>query len=128
VEPYVTVDNIESKVPAWLKQIRPYNQHEMRLNVAASALLVIDVQRFFLDATSSTYTCGGVAILPTVKRLMDSFRRAGRPVIFTRHVHHPGDLDSGIMGVAVGGQVSRRQSGERDPSGLGSDAWRESRL
>jgi nicotinamidase-related amidase len=98
VEPYVTVDNIESKVLAWLEQIRPYNRHEMQMNVAASALLVIDMQRFFLDATSPTYTCGGVAILPTVKRLMDSFRRAGRPVIFTRHVHHPGGLDSGIMG------------------------------
>jgi nicotinamidase-related amidase len=98
MEPYVTVDNIESKVLAWLEHIRPYNQHGMQMNVAASALLVIDMQRFFLDATSPTYTCGGVAILPTVKRLMDSFRRAGRPVIFTRHVHHPGNLDSGIMG------------------------------
>jgi nicotinamidase-related amidase len=98
MEPYVTVDNIESKVLKWLERIRPYNQHQMQMNVAASALLVIDMQRFFLDATSPTYTCGGVAILPTVKRLMDSFRRAGRPVIFTRHVHHPGNLDSGIMG------------------------------
>ena len=98
MEPYVTVDNIESKALAWLEQIRPYNQHEMRLNVAASALLVIDMQRFFLDPASPTFTCGGVAIHPTVKRLMYAFRRAGRPVIFARHVHHPGDLDSGIMG------------------------------
>jgi nicotinamidase-related amidase len=98
VEPYVTVDTIESKARAWLTQIRPYNQHEMRLKAAASALLVIDMQRFFLDEASPTYTCGGMAILPTVKRLINSFRRAGRPVIFTRHVHHPGDLDSGIMG------------------------------
>ena len=98
MESYVTVDNIESKVLAWLEQIRPYNQHEMRFNVAAGVLLVIDMQRFFLDAASPTFTCGGVAILPTVKRLIDAFRRAGRPVIFTRHVHHPGDLDSGIMG------------------------------
>jgi nicotinamidase-related amidase len=94
----VTVDNIETKALAWLEQILPYNQHEMQMNVAASALLVIDMQRFFLDATSPTFTCGGLAILPTVKRLTDAFRRAGRPVIFTRHVHHPGDLDSGIMG------------------------------
>lgn len=98
MEPYATAENIESKALAWLEQIRPYNQHEMRLNVAASALLVIDMQRFFLDAASPTFTCGGVAILPTVKRLMLAFRRAGRPVIFTRHVHHPDDLDSGIMG------------------------------
>ena len=98
MEPYVTVDNIESKALAWLEQIRPYNQHEMRLNVAASALLVIDMQKFFLDQASPTFTCGGLAILPTVKRLIDAFRRAGRPVIFSRHVHHPNHLDSGIMG------------------------------
>ena len=29
---------------------------------------------------------------------MDAFRLANRPVIFSQHVHHPGDLDSGIMG------------------------------
>jgi nicotinamidase-related amidase len=70
----------------------------MRLNVAASALIVVDMQQFFLDAASPTFTCGGVAILPTVKRVIDAYRRANRPVIFTQHVHHPDDLDSGIMG------------------------------
>jgi nicotinamidase-related amidase len=89
---------MEAKARAWLERILPYNQHEMRLNVSASALMVVDMQRFFLDAASPTFTCGGVAILPTVKRLMTAFRTANRPVIFTRHVHHPGDLDSGIMG------------------------------
>jgi nicotinamidase-related amidase len=98
VEPYVTAENIKSKALEWLEQIYPYNRHEMRLKAAASALIVVDMQRFFLDAASPMFTCGGVAILPTVKRLIDSFRRAHRPVIFTRHVHHPGDLDTGIMG------------------------------
>ncbi len=98
VEPYATAENIESKAVAWLKRIRSYNQHGMRLKATASALLVIDMQHFFLDPASPTFTCGGVAILPMVKRLALSFRRAGRPVIFTRHVHHPADLDSGIMG------------------------------
>ena len=98
MEPYVTAENIGSKAMAWLDRIRPYNRHQMRLNVAASALLVIDMQQFFLDPASPTFTRGGVAILPTVKRLLGAFRWAGRPVIFTRHVHHPADLDSGIMG------------------------------
>ena len=98
MEPYVTAENIESKAQAWLERIRPYNQHEMRLNAEASALLVVDMQRFFLDAESPTFVCGGVAVLPRVKRLIDVFRRANRPVIFTRHVHHSGNLDSGIMG------------------------------
>jgi nicotinamidase-related amidase len=98
MEPYATAENIESKALTWLEQIHPYNQHEMQLNVAVSALLVVDMQRFFLDEASPTFTCGGAAILPKVKRLMDAFRLARRPVIFTQHVHHPGDLDSGIMG------------------------------
>lgn len=98
MEPYVTVENIESKALEWLERIHPYNTHEMQLNVAASALLVVDMQRFFLDTASPTFTCGGVAILPTVKRLLGAFRQASRPVIFTQHVHHPSDLDSGIMG------------------------------
>lgn len=98
MEPYVTAENIESKALAWLEQIRPYNQHEMQLSTEASALLVVDMQQFFLDAASPTFTCGGAAILPTVRRVADAFRRANRPVIFTQHVHHPANLDSGIMG------------------------------
>ena len=98
MEPYVTAETLAGRTQAWLEQIRPFNQHEMQLNVAASALLVVDMQRFFLDPASPTHTCGGIAILPGVARLVDAFRRAGRPVLYTRHVHHPDDLDSGIMG------------------------------
>lgn len=98
MESYVTAENIDAKAAAWLDRIRPFNVHEMRLNARASALLVVDMQRFFLDPASPTFTCGGLAIVPTLRRLVDAFRRAGRPVIYTRHVHHPGDLDRGIMG------------------------------
>lgn len=98
MEPYATPEDIESKALGWLESIRPYNQHHMRLNAPASALLVIDMQDFFLERTSPSFTGGGLAILPALKRLLAAFRSAGRPVIFTQHVHHPGDLDSGIMG------------------------------
>jgi len=98
MESYVTADNIDAKAAAWLERIRPFNEHAMRLNARASALLVVDMQRFFLDPASPTFTCGGLAIVPTLRRLVDAFRRAGLPVIFTRHVHHPHDLDRGIMG------------------------------
>jgi nicotinamidase-related amidase len=33
-----------------------------------------------------------------VKRLIAAFRQSERPVIFTRHVHHPSGNDAGIMG------------------------------
>ena len=98
MEPYVTTGNIDAKAHEWLEKIQPFNEHEMKLNVGASALLVVDMQQFFLEEASPTFTCGGVAIIPTVKRVLGAFRKAGRPVIFSRHVHHPDDLDVGIMG------------------------------
>src|SRR4030066_1301016 len=97
MEPYVTVDSLAEKAERWLREIAPFNQHRMQLNKEKSALLVIDMQEFFLDPASPTFTCGGLAILPGIRRLIDAFRLAGRPVIYTRHVHHPGLLDAGIM-------------------------------
>ena len=98
VEPYVTEESLKAKTQLWLGKIAPFNKHQMRLNLDKSALLVIDMQRFFLNPASPTFTCGGVAILPTLKRLIAAFRKADRPVIYTRHVHHPDRLDAGIMG------------------------------
>jgi len=98
MESYVKPESLEAKTKVWLRQIAPFNQHQMQLNKDKVALLVIDMQRFFLDPTSPTFTCGGLAILPTLKRLIAAFRAAGRPVIYTRHVHHPDRLDAGIMG------------------------------
>jgi nicotinamidase-related amidase len=98
MEPYATAETIGAKTAEWLERIAPYNRHEMTLDVAASALIVVDMQRFFLDPASPTFTCGGLAVLPRIARLASAFRAAGRPVIFTRHVHHPDGLDAGIMG------------------------------
>ncbi|TET22123.1 MAG: isochorismatase family protein [Candidatus Stahlbacteria bacterium] len=98
MEPYVTSKSLGAKTQLWLERIAPFNQHQMRLNLDKAALLVIDMQRFFLEQASPTFTCGGLAILPTLKRLIASFREADRPVVYVRHVHHPNRLDAGIMG------------------------------
>ncbi len=94
---YVTTDNIGNKGTEWLARIAPYNTHQMDLNVDKAALLVIDMQKFFLNPDSPTYTAGGPAVRPSIKMLIDSFRASGRPVIYTRHVHHPDFIDTGIM-------------------------------
>jgi nicotinamidase-related amidase len=96
--PYVSAENLGSKARGWLDRVDSVNRHALDLNVPASALLVVDMQRFFLDPASPTFVEGGPALLPGLARLVEAFRRAGRPVIFTQHVHHPGDLDAGILG------------------------------
>ncbi len=95
---YVNTDNLDAKAQTWLDHIQPFNQHPMHLDVQRSALLVIDMQRFFLDPASPTFTCGGLAILPRLQQLVGAFRQARRPVIFTQHVHHANHLDLGVMG------------------------------
>ena len=98
MKPYVTSESIEARAKLWLEKIEPFNQHHMCLKRDKTALLVIDMQYFFLDSTSPTFTCGGVAILPNLKQLIIAFREVGRPVIYVRHVHHPDHFDAGIMG------------------------------
>lgn len=95
---YVTEDTIDKKSETWLKTIEPFNQHIMKPDINKTALLVIDMQKFFLDPDSPTFTCGGMAIISKIKHLISTFRESGRPIIFTRHVHHPERIDVGIMG------------------------------
>jgi ureidoacrylate peracid hydrolase len=98
VKYYVTKENLESKTQEWLKKIEPYRQGRMKLTPSKSALIVVDMQKFFLNPESPTFTCGGLAILPNVKKMITEFRKNGRPVIYTCHVHHPDGIDAGIMG------------------------------
>jgi len=94
---YVTKDNINEKAQEWLKKIAPFNTHRMELSFSKSALLVIDMQKFFLNPDSPTFTQGGVAIIDNIRLLIDEYRKAGRPVIYTCHVHDPKGIDAGIM-------------------------------
>jgi len=94
---YITPETLKEKTSQWLKKVSPYNRTDLKFNSDKSALLVIDMQNFFLNPASPTFTSGGPVILPNIKRLIDSFRKAGRPVIYTCHVHHPEKLDAGIM-------------------------------
>ncbi len=98
MEPYVTPDSLEEKAQYWLRKVEPFNQHRMQLNKEKSALLVVDMQKFFLDPASPTFTSGGLVILPPLKQLIQAFRDANRPVIYTCHVHYPDRIDAGIMG------------------------------
>jgi isochorismate hydrolase len=45
---YVTRDNLQKKNEQWLQRINDFNQHKMELNPSKAALMVIDMQNFFL--------------------------------------------------------------------------------
>lgn len=97
-QPYVTTDTLPQMAEKWLREIAPYRMHRLTLNAPAAALLVVDLQNFFLDPQSPTFTPGGAAVVPNVQKLIAAFRQAERPIIYTTHVHKPDGSDAGIMG------------------------------
>ena len=65
-----------------------------RFDPASTALVVIDMQRDFIDPDGFGATLGNnvtplQAIVPAVARLIRTFRKAGLPVIHTRECHRP---------------------------------------
>jgi nicotinamidase-related amidase len=52
-----------------------------------SALLVVDLQRAFTDPEQPPFVRDAPAAVTQAVRLVDSFRRAARPVVFTQHAH-----------------------------------------
>jgi nicotinamidase-related amidase len=60
-----------------------------------AALLVVDMQRDFLDKDAGCYAPGSEAIVPTVVHVVDAAREAGIPIIFTQEAHRPGGIDAG---------------------------------
>jgi nicotinamidase-related amidase len=122
MNPYVTEKNLNEKCQTWLDKIAGYNVHRLKLNKEKSALLVIDMQNFFLKPGAPAYLSSGKAILPSLKNLISVFRKEKRPVIYTRHVHHPDRIDAGIMGwwwddMCVEGSVESEVHDEIAPLG-----------
>lgn len=67
-------------------------KRSFELKPNACALLVIDMQRYFVDKTSNLYVPSGSDFVSTIRKLIDVFSKHGRPIIFTRHIDSEGSL------------------------------------
>lgn len=65
----------------------------IRIDPSSSALLVIDMQRAFLQKGPFELS-GAIKIIPRIKKLVSRCRELGMPIIFTR-VHHD-DMNKGV--------------------------------
>lgn len=61
------------------------------------ALLVLDMQDYFLEPEAHAFVPSGRAIIPVIKNLINAFHASKLPVIFSRHENTPGN--AGQMGV-----------------------------
>jgi len=86
-----------AEAPGILEEIAPHNVHDMKLKLEAAALLVVDMQNAFIHPDGPIYLPAGAAIVDTIAALAHGFRKAGRPVFYTRHAEDPAGGNSGLM-------------------------------
>ncbi len=66
------------------------------LQLLSPALIVIDMQRYFLDPRCDAFLKGGPSIIKAVLDLISAFRKSNRPVFYTRHACRKKE-DCGVM-------------------------------
>ena len=87
-EKYFTKKSISEKSKNMLKNVNkfiPYKSFEFTPN--CSILLVVDMQKFFINETSHAYIPSVRAIIPRIKKLINVYSKNGLPIIFTRHIN-----------------------------------------
>lgn len=94
---YVTVDSMAQRSESWLRELEGERRRDLPFVADQAALLVVDMQEFFLDRRSPAYLPPARAALLNARRLVESFRRAGRPVLFTVHAHEDPVRDGSLM-------------------------------
>ncbi|MBS3067247.1 isochorismatase family protein [Candidatus Micrarchaeota archaeon] len=89
---------LEKKCEEWLGKIRKHSRLRLppRVTKRSCALLVIDMQNFFLNEKSHAFVPAGKAIIQNIKKLIKMFRSLGLPIIFTRYALAEGE-DTGMM-------------------------------
>ena len=65
--------------------------HSLQYPLESSALLVLDMQGYFLDPSSHAFIPSGRTIIPRLGELVKACSKRGMPVIFTRHLNSAQD-------------------------------------
>ena len=96
-ERYFTVETIQWKSQELLATVADARDRHANIcfNPEKAALLLLDLQEYFLQEDSHAFVPSAKAILSGVSRLANAFHKAGFPVIATRHLNTP--QDAGMM-------------------------------
>ncbi len=97
-EPYFTPRTLESQALGLYRQVRRFSRdRRIVFRPRDAALLVLDMQGYFLVPASHAFIPSAPAIVHGISRLVDIFFSRARPVIFTQHSNTP--ADAGMMSV-----------------------------
>ncbi len=85
---YINDETIDRTLEDLLTELRDTRKrHPFDLSASKTALLVLDMQKYFLEPTSHAYIPSSKAIIPRINDLIRIFREINRPIIFTRHLN-----------------------------------------
>lgn len=95
-EQYFTSNSIQDLSRKWLKAFaNPKKMSTQQIDINRAALLILDMQRYFLDPDSHAFIPSAGAIIPGLNRLGELFRFNMRPVIASQHINTA--EDAGMM-------------------------------
>jgi bifunctional isochorismate lyase/aryl carrier protein len=94
-EQYYSQETIQFKSREMLSLVTQLrHRHEnIVFQPGKAALLVLDMQAYFLQEDSHAFIPSAPAIVPEIDKLIIAFSRVNYPVIFTRHLNTPEDAD-----------------------------------
>jgi nicotinamidase-related amidase len=97
-EEYLQIDSSDQSINDMVKELtgQHYRPKPWKLYPAKSALLVLDMQNYFLDPASHAFTPSALAIVPNINKLIDFARKFKMQIIFTKHVNDA--ENAGMMG------------------------------
>ncbi len=91
---YLTSENIERKAAGWLEELPFCKRWPGDIHTGKSALLVIDMQKYFLDPESHAYLPATEAIIDNINYLVKLFVDKGGKVLYTTTVQDPEEKGS----------------------------------
>ncbi|MFA6989003.1 MAG: isochorismatase family protein [Candidatus Gastranaerophilaceae bacterium] len=87
-EIYFTPENIQEKAKNMLFDVEKYVKiRKHNFNFRQTALIILDMQDFFLKNDSHAFIPSSPAIIPQIQKLIENFKNKKRPIIFTKHLN-----------------------------------------
>lgn len=83
-ENYINNSNIKNRILTSLTSEIRFKQAQAP--TSGSALLVVDVQKYFTDVNSRAYLPAAKEALPNIVQAIGVYRALGLPVVFTKHI------------------------------------------
>jgi bifunctional isochorismate lyase/aryl carrier protein len=83
---YFNAGNFDSLTESWLHELEHY-QKSQTFHPSNSALLILDMQKVFIDPSSHAFIPSAPIIIPGIQSLASLFIERGLPVIRIRHIN-----------------------------------------